>query len=271
MRGDFYAPKLSHDGRRVALTSFDESGVSAGDIWVYDLARQMGSRITTDPAHDRRPLWSPDDAWIVFSSARTGRWNLYRRRSTGVGPDELVFSSDFDSDATSWSGDGRSVIVNDLGAEQDLWQVSLPDGKAARLLKTPSTESGGQISPDGKWIAYNSDETGSNEIYVQTLPPSRDRWPISTAGGVSPKWRADGRELFYTDAKRNLMVVDIKTEPSFEAGLPRLLFDATTLRDIPLYFDVSADGQRFLVVKPAPDAGIRPITLVQNWMANLKK
>jgi eukaryotic-like serine/threonine-protein kinase len=267
VRGDFYGPKLSHDGRRVALSRFDESGVAAGDIWVYDLARQVGTRITTDPANDRRPLWSPDDAWIVFTSDRTGRSNLYRRRSTGVGSDEFVFSSDFDGDATSWSGDERSVIVNDLGTGQDLWQVSLPDGKATRLLKTPSKESGGQISPDGKWIVYSSDETGRAEVYVQALPPSSARWTISTAGGLWPKWRADGRELFYTDASSKLMAVDVKLEPSFEYDAPRLLFDGTALRD----FDVTADGQRFLVVKPAPDAATRSIALVQNWMANLKQ
>jgi len=271
IRGDFYAPRLSHDGRRVALTSFDGSGVGAGDIWVYDLARHVGTRITTDPAADWDPLWSPDDEWILFSSDRTGRLNLYRKRSTGVGTDEAVFASDFDSHATSWSRDGQSVIVNNSGAEQDLWQLSLPDGKVTRLLKTPSKESGGQISPDGKWIAYSSDETGSNEIYVQPFPPSVARSRVSTDGGWSPMWRSDGGELFYADANRKLMAVDVQLEPSFEASAPRLLFDATTLRDVSQYLDVTADGQRFLVVKPAPDAGTRPLTLVQNWTRNLKK
>ena len=271
IRGDFYAPKLSHDGRRVALTSFDESGRAAGDIWVYDLTRHVGTRITSDPAADWDPLWSADDEWILFSSDRTGRLNVYRKRSTGVGTDEPVFSSDFDSNATSWSRDGRSLIVNDLGAEQDLWHVSLPDGKATRLLKTPSKESDGQMSPDGNWIAYSSDETGSNEIYVQSFQPPGDRRRISTAGGRLPRWRSDGMELFYVDANRKLMAVDVQLEPSFESSSPRLLFDATTLRDISEYFDVTADGQRFLVIKPAADAGTRAFTLVQNWTTNLKK
>lgn len=270
IRGDLYAPKLSHDGRRVALTRMDDRGVAAGDIWIYDLVRGVGTRITSDPAHDRSPLWSTDDQWILFSSDRTGRWNLYRKRSTGVGPDELVFSSNFNSDATFWSRDGRSLIVNDLSAEQDLWEVLLPDGRATRLFKTPSKEAGGQISPDGKWIAYSSDETGRDEVYVQSFPPSDARWRISTAGGLSPKWRSDGRELFYTDAKRNLIAVDVSLQPSFRAGAPVLLFDAKMLRDIPRYFDVTADGQRFLVVKPGPDSDARPLTIVQNWTAKLK-
>jgi hypothetical protein len=163
------------------------------------------------------------------------------------------------------------LIVNGSGAQQDLWHVSLADGKLTRFLKTPSKESGGQISPNGKWIAYCSDETGSNEIYVQSFPPSDARWLISTAGGCSPKWRADGRELFYVDANRQLMAVDVQLEPTLKASAPRRLFDATTLRSVSQYFDVSGDGQRFLVVKSAADAGTRPFTLVQNWATKLKK
>jgi eukaryotic-like serine/threonine-protein kinase len=269
IRGDFYAPKLSHDGRRVALSSFDERGIAAGDIWVYDLDRSVGTRITTDPANDKRPLWSPDDEWIVFSSDRTGRSNVYRKRSTGVGRDEPLLASDFDSDAVSWSRDGGVLIVGD--SRQDLWQVSLPGGKATRLMETPFRESDAQISPNGKWIAYSSDETGQAEIYVQPFPPSGARWRISTGSGVDPKWRGDGKELFYTDTSRKLMSVDLTLEPSVKVGAPSLLLDAATLRDTAFYYDVSADGQRFLVVKPAADAATRPITIVQNWMANLKK
>ena len=272
VRGDLYAPTLSHDGRRVALKRFLEGEGTAGDIWVYDLARgAVGTRVTTDPSDDRLPLWSPDDEWLIFGANRSGRYALYRKRSTGVGREEAVFAPDFNVEARSWSRDGRSLIVNDSSSEQDLWSVSLPDAKASRLFNTPSKEWGGQISPDGKWIAYSSDETGQAEIYVQPFPLSGARWRISTAGGVWPKWRADGRELFFTDVNRRLMAVDVNFVPSFEAGVPRQMFDATTLRDIPFYFDVAADGQRFLVVKPAPAADARPITLVQNWMANLRR
>jgi Tol biopolymer transport system component len=271
IQGDFYAPRLSHDGRRVALGSFDEAGRAAGDIWVYDLARRVGTRITTDPANDRSPLWSPDDESIVFGSDRSGRASLYRRRSTGVGRDELVLASDVGYAPTSSSSDGRVVILQDSRDDQDLWQVSLPAETPRRLFETPFRESSGQLSPDDKWLAYSSDETGQPEVYVQPFPPSGARWRISTGGGAYPRWRADGKELFYSDATRKIMAVDVTLRPSFDAGAPHLLFDASTLRDIPFFYDVSGDGQRFLVVKLSPNAGVRPVTLLQNWMANLKK
>ena len=280
IHGEFYAPKLSHDGRRVAVTKMAEAAGGA-DIWVYDLARGHSTRLTTDPALDTLALWSPDDDWIIFSSNRRGRWDLYRKRSNGVGSEEIVSLSGFQGEARSWSADGKSLIANDQSglrwvspgsAMSDLWHLSLPDGKATVLSRTSSREWAGEISPDGRYIAYSSDETGQGQIYVQTLPPSGHRWMISNAGGLWPKWRRDGRELFFVDVnQRRLMVADIHGGPAFGASVARPLFTATMLQEGSGMFDVTADGQRFLVTKQAPDADTGRIALVLNWTAHLKR
>ena len=281
IRGNFHALQLSHDGRRAALTSGAEQGTGANDIWVYDLARGIGTRLTTDPARDALPLWSPNDDWIVFGSDRSGRWEVYRKRSTGVGREEIVFASELGARATSWSRDGQSLILSDSSDANDLWRLSLPERKATLLFKTPAKEWAGQISPNGRWIAYNSNETGQAEIYVQTFPPSGDRRRISRTGGLSPRWRGDGSELLFMDTTtKKMMSVAIRLEPTFEASVPQPLFDGSMIRESVNFpdvrsrsfrFDVTAEGQRFLVVKGASDASTRAITLVQNWTANLKK
>ena len=280
IHGEFAAPKLSHDGRRLAVTKV-AAPAGGTDIWVYDLARGHSTRLTTDPDLDTLALWSPDDDWIIFSSNRRGRWDLYRKRSNGVGSEEIVSFSGFHGEARSWSADGKSLIANDQSrirwtspdsAMSDLWHLSLPDGKATVLEKTPSREWAGEMSPDGRYIAYSSDETGQGQIYVQTLPPSGQRWTISNDGGLWPKWRRDGRELFFVDVnERRLMVADIRGGPAFAASVARPLFTAPMLQEPTGMFDVSADGQRFLVTKQAPDAETGRIALVLNWMANLKR
>jgi serine/threonine protein kinase/Tol biopolymer transport system component len=281
IRGDVGGPRLSHDGRRIAFTRFPE-GSGQGDIWVYDLGREVELPIVTAPGGDTAPLWSPDDQWIVFTSDRGGQWDLYRKASTGVGADELFFGSALNLQASSWSRDGRWLILNvpfqltDPRPQRDLWSLSLPEMKATRLFDTAFHEWGGQLSPDGRFIAYNSNETGAPEIFVQSFPPSGARWRISTGGGLTPRWRSDGKELFYIEvARRAMMAVEVRPGPVFEAGPPRPLWEATGLRVLGgvgggATFDVTADGQRFLVVKTDSVEGKRPITLVQNWTAGLK-
>jgi eukaryotic-like serine/threonine-protein kinase len=157
-------------------------------------------------------------------------------------------------------------------AVSDLWHLSLPDGRATVLSRTSSREWAGEISPDGRYIAYSSDETGQGQIYVQTLPLSGQRWTISNDGGLWPKWRRDGRELFFVDVnQRRLMVADIHSGPAFAASVARPLFAAPMLQEQTGMFDVTADGQRFLVTKQAPDADTGRIALVLNWMTTLKR
>ena len=266
--GAIGAPRLSHDGGRVAITRMVEGAAAAGDIWVYDLARGQGTRLTTDPAHDRSAVWSPDDEWIIFRSGRRGTGDLYRKRSNGVGSEELLPMSGFHGEARSWSG--QTIIGNDLNDGSDLWHLTLPQ-TATVLFKTPFRESGGEISPDGRYIAYVSDETRTNDVYLQTFPPSGERWLVSQTGGSWPKWRGDGRELFFIDGStRTMMVAEVNPGAASPVRVPRPLFAATMmLHEGSLGFDVSADGQRFLVIKPAAHPGAGRITLIQNWTAGL--
>jgi Tol biopolymer transport system component len=271
--GEFF--RLSHDGRRLAGVERDpQTGTS--DVWVYDLARRVGTRLTSHPSDDEGSVWSPDDKWIAFSSNRNGRYDLYRIASSGAGGEELLYAAESSEDAESWSSDGRHLVftVGRGAVEQDLWVLSLSDRSALPLFKSPFKEYQGIVSPDARWIAYiSAEETERREIYVQSFPVLGARWRVSTGGGVWPRWRGDGRELFYvtTDAPRKLMAVEVKTRASFEAGLPRPLFDVPATSALAGWFAVSADGQRFLFSTLVPEEGTTPIALVHNWPALLEK
>jgi Tol biopolymer transport system component len=246
------------------------------DVWVYDLDRRVGTRLTSHPSDDDLPVWSPDDSWIAFSSNRSGRYDLYRIASTGAGAEELLYASVSSEDPESWSSDARHIIftVGRGAVEQDLWVLSLPDRKAERLFRTPFREYHGLFSPNARWIAYvSADETEHREIYVQRFPVSETKWRISTGGGIWPRWRQDGRELFYvkTDAARKLMAVEVRTQGSFEAGLPRALFDVPATSALDGWFAVSADGQRFLFSTLVEERGTSPLVFVQNWPGLLKR
>jgi Tol biopolymer transport system component len=269
IHGDFYFPKLSHDARRVAAVNVDPQ-TGTEDIWVYDLSRSVGTRLTFDPASDLLPLWSPDDARIIFSSNRRGLYDIYQVRSSAPGTEELLFATDKHKNATSWSQDGRHVIFFTNAPGQHLWSLSLPDRKPSLLTPTSFKEWDGVISADSRWIAYSSDETGKPEVYVQAFPSTRAKWRISADGGLWPKWRGDGKELFYIASEsKKLMAVNVSPGRAFEVSVPRALFDATMIRGP--HFDVTADGQRFLVNKMGREEGAVPITLVQNWRALLAK
>jgi Tol biopolymer transport system component len=271
--GEFF--RLSHDGRRLAAMEGDpQTGTT--DVWVYDLARRVGTRLTSHPSDDVFPVWSPDDNWIAFSSNRSGRYDLYRIPSSGAGGEELLYASQSSEDAESWSSDGRHLIftVGRGAVEQDLWVLSLSDRRAVPLFKTPFKEHQGLFSPDARWIAYiSTDETDRREIYVQSFPAAGAKWRISTGGGIWPRWRSDGRELFYitTDSPTRVMAVEMKTGGSFEAGLPRTLFNVPATSALEGWFAVSADGQRFLFSTLVQEEGTTPIAFVHNWPALLDK
>jgi Tol biopolymer transport system component/predicted Ser/Thr protein kinase len=266
------SPRLSHDGRRAALTIQDSQG--RGDIWIYDLARRTSTRFTFDPADDFDPVWSADDTRIVFSSSRKGGGDLYQKAATGAGSDELLFASDDRKVATDWSRDGRVLIFMTLGTKTraDLWALSLADRKPTVFLQTEFVESSGQLSADGRWMAYTSNESGRLEVYVQPFPGPGGKWQVSRDGGAWPAWRGDGKELFFLGTDRKLMGVDVKTGSGFEAGDPRALFTTRIkLGTFTREYDAAADGKRFLVNSSIGEENVAPITLVQNWWAELKR
>jgi Tol biopolymer transport system component len=266
--GVFRYRRLSHDGGRLAA-SVPDPQTGLFDLWVYDLVRHFGNRLTFHSADEIGPVWSPDDERIVFSSNRTGRFDIYQRPSDGTGDEELLYQSAASKGVGSWSEDRRYLVFNTDGeAEGELWSLLLPERKPARLLRTSSLLWDGQISPDGRFIAYMSGEAaGRLEVYVQSFP-SGPKWRLSTSGGLFPRWGPDGKELFFVeDGTRTLMAVDLTSAGGFGRARPRALFSLPAS-----YLDKwynTADGRRFLFAKPVTREGTYMLTLVQNWPALL--
>ncbi len=284
--------RLSPDDKRIAMDRTDAQ--SNSDIWVLDLARLAASRLTFDPGAENNAVWSPDGLRVVYASARSGRsggYDLYVKSANGAGQEQLLVKAGTPNLwPTDWSRDGRFILYNVPSGKtkQDLWIVpQWGDRKPFPYLQSEFNEQNGTFSPDGRWVAYDSDESGREEIYVQSFPVSGAKFQISTDGGSEPRWRSDGTELFYVAADRNLMAVPVKlnkhpsqpassqpspSPPSFEAGLPKPLFPvpATGFRTsyAPAY-----NGQRFLILTPAEGDGgaVSPITVFTNWQEVLKK
>ena len=280
--GWYRGVELSPDGSRIAAHRHDGDG---GDIWVMDQARGTTARFTFDASQDNSsPAWSRDGGRIAYASLRSGKWCLYVKPSNGAGDEERVYESGGGDvlaiQPLSWAPDGRSLLfaVFNRTTLWDVWLLSLAEGpKAEPLLQEPTVERHGQISPDGKWLAYMSRETGTNEIYVRGLPPVAGKWAVSTGGGTVPRWRGDGRELFYL-AGGKLMAVDVSAEGiAFETGTPTALFEFghsnVTHAD---YFPyaVTRDGRKFLVTRELPssagDARQTPVVVVLNWFEELQ-
>ncbi len=270
----YAAPARSPDGSQVAL---EVGPHGSSNIWVYDLKRGTGSRLTFDAADDANPVWSPDGKKILFSSNRGGaQYDIYQKPADGLGTAQPVFQSENQNkELNDVSPDGRYAIY-DTGADHNgIWGLPLfGDPKPFAIDQSSPHDGSAVFSPNGRYIAYNSDETGRREVYVQTFPQPTGRWQISASGGVEPMWRRDGKELFYLTLDQKLMAVDVNTTSgTFEAGIPKELFQADL---IPLWlwrniYVPSRDGQRFLMLVPVGEAKQEPMTVVVNWPALLKK
>ncbi|PYV30024.1 MAG: hypothetical protein DMG22_21630, partial [Acidobacteria bacterium] len=270
--GDYTNPALSPDGSKVAVGLRDPQ-TKTRDIWVFDLKRGTASRLTFDPADDLNPTWSSDGNRIVFTSDRKGNRDIYEKPANGTGEEQLLFQSNESKDVTDWSSDRKNVVYDVDFPMTSVWVLPLSgDRKPFPYVQANYNAQQGQLSPNGRFIAYSSDESGRLEVYVQTFPERRGKWVISTAGGFGPQWRHDGKELFYL-AGGKIMAVEVKTDSSqFEAGIPKLLFDAQIheagWRN---QYVVSSDGQRFLVTAPVEKAASTAMTVVVNWASELKK
>jgi Tol biopolymer transport system component len=300
----YRTPRLSPDGRRLALT-IDEA---ESNVWLYDLARDTLTRLTFQGTYNLMGAWTPDGKRIALeSNAEGGALNLFWQLADGSGGLERLATSDTTQGPSSWSPDGQMLAFfeNNPTTGYDIWVLRMGDSsrssgqapspgsgqvasasplrdpgqagqghKAQPFLRTPFTEGAPQFSPDGRWLAYVSDESGRFEIYVQPYPGPGGKWQISTEGGTEPVWNPNGRELFYRTGDK-MMAVDIATHPGFAVGKPRTLFEGQyvlTPATLPNY-DVSSDGQRFLMLKPSEQALAAPtqINVVLNWFEELKQ
>ena len=274
--GDVTNPVLSPDGKRLLITRRDP-GSGTRDIWIHDLARGALSRLTFDPAEDFNPAWSPDGAWVAFSSNRKGHKDLYRKRADGIGAEEELLASNIDKNLEDWSPDGRSLLFNtfEIAGRGDLFLLPLAGNRQPRdFLKSPVNEQQATVSPNGRWIAYTSAETGAMQVYVQPSPLGgvpAGKWQISAGQGAEPRWRRDGRELFYRTGDA-VMAVLVKTDDqTFESGAPTKLFDAPRGRSLRNTYDVSPDGQRFILEVPETSTTSEPPIVLINWTALLKR
>ena len=227
--------------------------------------------MTFDPAIDWMPVWSPDGTQIVFQSSRTGGIpSLFRKAANGVGVEERLAGTE-QAVPSDWSRDGRYLIFGQAG---DIWfRRTDGDGAVTRYLQTPATEQNGRLSADGRWLAYESDESGDAQVYVRPFPDAAGgKWQVSAAGGRQAHWRRDGRELYFVAAQRQLVAVSVDTTTTFAAGAPHILFEAP-MADGLFNYDVVPDGSRFLinVVDEGEAARTTPLSIVTNWSAVLHK
>jgi serine/threonine protein kinase len=267
-------PELSPDGKHVAVQRTVNGNI---DVWLVDTARGARTRLTFDPAFDQRPIWSPDGSRVVFVSTRTAVYNLYWKLSSGAGADELLLESDQIKVPCDWSPDARFLLFRNTDPQSgfDLWVLPFSgDKKAFPFLKTPFEEQRGQFSPNGKWIAYDSNESGRFEIYVQPFPGPGGKVQISTEGGAQPRWNKNGKEIFYVSLDSKMMAAPVKSSPdgqSLETGTPAALFPVRVAggpvsgAGFSQQYAVSSDGQRFLVNLAVDDGAPSPITLILNW------
>ena len=262
---------LAPNGRSVAVDKTDMASLNP-DIWTYELQRESARRLTFNPAAEVAPIWSPDAARLVFASNRQHGFDLYMKDSDGAQEEESIGHGDINSLPNDWSRDGKYILY---AQGKDLWLVTVPDLKRSLFLKAPSALRNGQFSPDGKWVAYASNESGKWEIYVTAFPDARGQWQVSTGGGEQPRWRGDGKELFYLSSDGKMMAAPVTTGANFDAGAPVALFQATPRQPVPTYelfaYDVSRDGQRFLINTQVGQTETAPMSVVLNWAAKLNK
>jgi Tol biopolymer transport system component len=270
--------EFSPDRKTLAAAVADANG--SWDLWMYDVARAAATRFTFDPADDLNAVWSPDGRTIAFTSGRNGHLDLYRKAANGTGDEELLYSGEYDKHPTSWSPDGKFLLYLSFEAplRNDLFMLPLtPERpgdprKPVPLLQTKFNERFGQFSPDGHWVAFDSDEAERREIYVAPVSRPTEKHQISANGGIKPRWRQDGKEIFYQTPGGQLMAAEVRIHgDAVEVPAVHSLFGQFQANN-GYYWDVSADGQRILAaVAIGTQKAPEPITLVENWAAALKK
>jgi serine/threonine protein kinase len=268
--GEYLGFRISPDGQRIALSVFDQKSRN-NDVWIYEISRGLKTRFTFDPAAELNPVWSTDGNRIVFSSSRKGKIDLYIKSSSGAASEEALLESGEDKNPTDWSYGGNFLAYTvNAGpkTQSDIWILSLNgDRKAIPFLQTEFYEGEARFSPDGHWIAYTSNESGQAEVYLRPYPGPGGRWQVSTAGGFTPSWRRDGREIYYISNDSKLMTAEIALKGStVEVSSVHPLFEMRGVN-----YDVMADGKRFILNVPVETQLSSPLTLVVNWDTELKK
>jgi Tol biopolymer transport system component len=285
-RGGYADVELSPDGKQASVTMAGSGATSSQDVWLIDVARGIRTRLTVDPANDNRAIWSADGTRLVFFSNRQANGELYQRSSNGAGADEVLPADGGNKAPSSFSTDGKYLLYTSVApgrrpgagpgaGASELWVLPLTgDRKSFAFLKSSFPLVQARFSPDGRWVAYVSTENGRQEVYVTPFPGPGGRIQVSTTGGTWPRWRRDGKEIFYINNEASapsLIAAAVQANgAAFEVGATQPLF-SFQLGGPRSTYDVTADGQRFLVNtrgEQAPTAP-SPLTVVVNWTAAL--
>ncbi len=281
--GDYADFRLSPNEKSLAASLVDAK-TGTIEVWMNDLARGSNTRITTGGLLSASSVWSPDGTQLVFRALRSGFIEFYQRSAAGGGNQESLLTAETERVAqiqsinlvpTDWSPDARHIVfsVPTVASGNDLWLLPLAgDRKPVKFIATPAEEMHGNFSPDGRLVAYTANESGGFQVYVQTFPLSDRKWQVSTNGGYEPRWRADGREIYYLSEDRKLMAVAVGAGPSFD--VPKSLFQTQVPAGVTAnrtHYVPSRDGKRFLINTQIGDAAPTPITVVLNWTAGLKR
>lgn len=280
-RAEYLQPRLCVDGKRVATDIYNFQSHNI-DLWIYDIEHNSRTRFTFAPTYEQYPIWSRDGSRVFFNANPEGVFDLYRKSSSGAGSEELVLRTDNGKIPLDLSNDGKFLLYESYGGpktQSDLWILPLDgdeqgkDSKPLPFLQTEFNETDGRFSPDSRWIAYTSNESGQNEIYLRSFSSSSGRWQVSTSGGGGPRWRRDGKELYYLSPENMIMAAEIafkattvevsNVHPLFEVPLiVQLIFPG---------YDVSANGNQFLVNVQSETQNQTPLSLTVNWDAEIKK
>jgi Tol biopolymer transport system component len=266
-------PSLSPDGRHVAYDQRNPDGRAIG-IWIHDLTTDAVSRLTLHPSLNQVPVWSPDGKRVAFTSNRKIFNRVFTKNSDGSGTEDELgnLTSSRLMVCWDWSRDGKYLL---LRSENELWFYSLQDHKASPFVQGPSSMRNGQFSPDGKWVAYSSNETGNWEVYVSPFPVATSKWQVSRGGGEEPRWRRDGKELFYLSGEGKLMATPVTLGGSFEAMSPVVLFQTRPRQKISsqdvFTYVVSENGNKFLFNTVVDVHQAAPLSIVLNWESEMEK
>src|SRR5579883_1737375 len=270
----FSSIALSPDGKTLVASFYDVLGQ---DLWTYDLPRGLPARFTFDPGRDDFPVWSPDGRSVTFNSVRKGHWDLYRKSADGSGVDELLFADEREKYPNGWSPDGKFLlfVTLDVNGSSGHWALPLaplnPSAPLKPMAVLPPGTRFAKFSPDGRWVAYGSEESQRSEVYVSPFSRPGGKRQISTNGGIKPRWRRDGKEILYLSPKGQLMATEVRISgETVEVGATHALFGGIPTGN-GYGYDISPDGQRILATINRDQKSNEPITLVQNWAAGLRK